>query len=149
MSNWTTVLVTAAVGAVVSVIVTSWFTSKQSRGFTSSVDTPPNGGTWWTSIHHVSPYGLDPDLDMYGEGAGKQASRTSFNGQIYTNRFTKTGANPNYPANYEQSYAHQSATKNPFANGPFCDYAYAVNAATQDPTNQATPLVYAGASGVT
>lgn len=134
----------AAVGAVVQVYVQNKI---QGQGEPNVEQNPPGsqiaspGATLYTSAGQNSS--LQPDFEpaVYA-GPGSQGSRSNFNGAIWTKRFGK-GGNPNAGGNggRENSWAFQTATKNPFANGNNCTYARAVTTATQDPTNQATSLV--------
>lgn len=142
-----TIVLTAAIGAVVSIFIqraVSKSDSNTSQERTSAGNEPPNSRQrvgFWSDLRHVGALDMEYDPHVYGGTAhGRQGGRSSFNGHIYAHRFHR-GLNPNYSANYEQSYAFQSSTKNPFANGNNCAYASAVNSATQDPTNQCNPLV--------
>jgi hypothetical protein len=143
MNSTEKVILIGAVTAAVGAIVTVWLSNKYATKELSSavpVAGAGNSGSSWTNA------GANDNLsDTYQAGnpytgPGTESSRTNFNGVIWARRFNK-GGNPNAPLNYERSWAFQSATKNPYANGNNCTYAHAVNNATQDPTNQATSLV--------
>ncbi len=136
------VLLLAAAGAVVSSIVSAYVSSRINEGQTPTTDgaaPSKNDGSSWTNPSNTDGINYGPDSQVY-QGSGRQETRSSFNGQIYTKRFHR-GGNPNSVNNWEQSYAIQTSTKNPFANGTNNSYSLAVNSATQDPTNQVTSLV--------
>lgn len=142
-----TIILTAAVGAVVSIFIQraiSQSDANTSQESTPPGNTPPHRSQYagnYSDLRHVGALDMEPYPHVYGgAAAGRQGGRSNFNGHIFAHRFHR-GLNPNYSANFEQSYAFQSSTKNPFANGNNCTYARAVNNATQDPTNQCTPLV--------
>lgn len=131
---------TAVVGAVLFTIVNYYLSNKLQAFSTSGTNIPPKTGSDWTNIGTNDNYQMTPQTSVYAGAPGRQRKAGSFNGQIFTSRF-HSGGNHNSQVNYEQSGSIQSATKNPFANGPNNYYAAAVNRATQDPTNQVTALV--------
>jgi hypothetical protein len=135
-----TFLITAAVGAVVFTFVNVYLTNRLQKPIGNGVKQPDLSGSSWTNSGANPSFNSDPEPGVYANTPGRQGNRTSFNGQIYTDRF-KQGGPHNSTVNYERSYAFQTSTKNPFANGTNNSYARAVNTATADPTNRATSLV--------
>jgi hypothetical protein len=136
------VLLLAAAGAVVSAVVTAMVSARLNENQTPTTDgarPSHNDGSSWSDPTNSDGFNYGPDNAVY-QGAGRQETRSSFNGQIYSKRFHRGGQH-NSIVNYEQSYAFQTSTKNPFANGNNAAYSMAVNGATQDPTNQVTSLV--------
>jgi hypothetical protein len=133
-----------AVGAAIFAVVEAWvdakfFSDDKKQTVSNGTRPPVTGGSNYTNTGYVGDLDMAPSDDVYS-GPGKQSSRTSFNGHIYAKKFNK-GGNHNSQVNYEQSYALQTGTKNPFANGPYNSYATAVDTATSDPTNNVNPLV--------
>lgn len=130
----------AAIFACVEFYVDARLNKTQQQNVNGATQQPRRGTTSYTARSNSLALNLDPDPDTFSGGTGNPQSHDS-NGHVYTKRFTK-GGNPNSAVNYEQSFAIQSATKNPFANGPNNSYARAVNAAPIDPSNQATTAIY-------
>ena len=136
------VVLVAVLASVAAAIAQVWFTdriSEDSGNIRTGNKPPPNSGSSWTWAGAVGPLQMTPDTAVY-QGPGNPQSNTNFNGQIFAKRF-HGGGNHNTQVNYEQSYAFQTWSKNPYNNGTNATYATAVANATQDPTNQATALV--------
>jgi hypothetical protein len=136
-------VILAAVGGIIAAVATSWWTKTigAASPIGNGVRQPNQSGSSWTNTGTNPIFGnMDPDASVYANAPGRQGNRTNFNGQIFTERFKKGGPH-NSRQNWENDYAFQTSTKNPFANGTNNSYARAVANATQDPTNQATSLV--------
>jgi hypothetical protein len=142
--TWRFVILTA-VGAAIFAIVESWVDAhlhsdaegSQSGNGTNTV--PPTSGSSWTNTGYNGDLSMATDGDVY-YGPGRQHPRISNNGQIFASKFHR-GGNPNSQHSGEVSYAFQTATKNPFANGTYNGYQNAVDSATSDPTNNVNRLV--------
>jgi hypothetical protein len=140
-----TFLVTVFVGAVIYAIVEAYvdahfFNHESGAVQGNGTNQPPTtSGSDWTNAGYNGDLNMEPQGDVYN-GPGRQSVHTNFNGQIYTKKF-HPGGNPNSIKRGEHSYAFQTATKNPFANGTYNGYQDAVDSATSDPTNNATALV--------
>jgi hypothetical protein len=135
------ILITA-LGAAVFTVVNTYLSAKlvpEAAPLGNGTTPPNNSGSNWTNPGQNDALQPTPQTRTYN-GPGRQHTHASANGQFFAAKFGQGGI-PNSPVNYEQSYAFQSSTKNPFANGNNNTYARAVNNATQDPTNQATALV--------
>lgn len=133
---------TSAVSAVVFIAIQAYFTTQhvtKSKPLSNGTPPPNTSGSAWTNIGTDDNYQMTPQQAVYN-GPGRQAQRASSRGQIFAAKF-HPGGNHNSSVNYEQSNAIQTSTKNPFANGTSNTYAWAVNRAGQDPTNQVTALV--------
>jgi hypothetical protein len=134
-----------AAGAVVFTVVSAATTAQlqgpapNQKPLRNGVTPPNNSGSSWTNAGGNDALQPTPDR-LASNGPGRQHTHANANGVLFASKFNQ-GGNPNSPVNYEQSYAFQTSTKNPFANGNNNTYARAVNNATQDPTNQATALV--------
>ena len=120
-------------------IVNAHLTGGTQKPTTDGARPSHNAGSSWTNTRNVPAQGWGPEPGVY-QSPGRQETRSSFNGQIYTKRFHRGGQH-NSIVNFEQSCAIQTSTKNPFANGTNNSYSLAVNSATQDPTNQVSSLV--------
>jgi hypothetical protein len=140
-----TFLVTVFVGAVIYAIVEAYvdahfFNHESGAVQGNGTNTkPPTSGSSWTNAGYNGDLNMEPQGDVYN-GPGRQSVHQNFNGQIYAKKF-HPGGNPNSQQSQEHSYAFQTSTKNPFANGPYNGYQRAVDTATPDPTNNATSLV--------
>jgi type II secretory pathway pseudopilin PulG len=131
---------TAAIAAVVQAYIGNRIT-EDSRSIPVGPQQPNNSGSEWTNAGANPNLNMNPQSRVY-QGPGNQQSNSSYNGQIFTKRFNPGGNhNAGGTGGREQSYAFQTWTKNPFANGNNTTYAGAVNSATQDPTNQVSSLV--------
>jgi hypothetical protein len=129
----------AIAGAVASAYIAGRASTEGVKPLGNGATPSDNSGSAWTNTGENNNLQMTPQTTVYN-GPGRQHTRASANGAIFAQKFHK-GGNPNSPTNHEQSYAIQTSTKNPFANGTNNSYARAVNNATQDPTNQATALV--------
>jgi hypothetical protein len=140
-----TFLVTVFVGAVIYAIVEAYvdahfFNNEDQAVLNNGTNVkPPTSGSSWTNAGYNGDLNMEPQGDVYF-GPGKQHSRVNSNGQIYSQKFHR-GGNPNSVHSKEVSYAFQTSTKNPFANGTYNGYQDAVDTATSDPTNNVNALV--------
>jgi hypothetical protein len=136
-----TIVLGAIIYAVVEAYIDAHFFANEGEGVLNNGTNvkPKTSGSSWTNAGYNSDLDMEADTDVYF-GPGKQHQRVSFNGQIFAQQFHR-GGNPNSQQSGEKSYAFQTATKNPFANGTYNGYQNAVDGATSDPTNNATALV--------
>jgi hypothetical protein len=138
-------IILTAVGAAIFAVVEAWVDAHYHPGATDSnfgngTNTKlQSSGSSWTNTGNVGDLDMEPQSVVYS-GPGSQSKRMSQNGSIFAKLF-HPGGNHNSQVNYEQSYAIQTSTKNPFANGTNNSYQMAVDNATSDPTNNVNPLV--------